>query len=1087
MLRCCLLSLYLCILGALTFVLPTDASATETHPALVRVLSEKEAVLRMAGSDATLRTGERIGQWTLMQILPAGGSQHAPARVVLEDFSVVTGHLLVIDTRGVQLDLPKTAEPTSTDTTRHFLGHTLAQVMESPTDLLGDALLAAGHDPLYEDVAAALPPIRKMQTYSFVGTPENRDKIPFEYGGRTANFDPAPYYPGIGPTRDRGHVLDGLVGGWLPVLRFVYPGSPGDWCEMIAFAPFRKVNPSGTIQPVWYRIARVEHGELQWVKYVDSYHPFPPRMEADPALFWTELIALRNGWEERLAGAMQVVVPDDRVASMARFGLVREMMTRTGDFPHYGVVDRNYAASEHDGFPDTFTAGTEAMLAWGLTQRAGRYIDNYFSEYVRDDGSLLYRGPETGQYGRMLTLLARYVENGGEGALLLKHRRRIDAVTRILLHLRSKAKTLLPEDPAYGMIAGWSEADAALDADPPRYMQPYFGNSTTAARGFADLGRVWQRLGRDRRDKVIQAWGAQLMREGRELQEDCQRSIGRSILHLDGETVLPAIAGVREPFHIAVQRDGNDPQCRSYRAYMEMLHSGNLTREQVEAVVAYRARHHDQILGMPTAYGLRTGELAGFLSYGIGYGLIQHDMIPRALLLLWSDMAHGHTRGGWTAPETRTIRPEFGIAPYATPAQLVVPMMMRWMLVFEDPVADTVWLGKAVPRQWLAQGKEVHVAAAPTRFGRVGFAMRSFIDQGRIDVDVQLPPRCAAVVQVRCRVPEGHTLRSATVDGKPWTHIDPVRQTITLPAGTAARAGTVKIVAHLSSAPTSARTSTPDTLQRIATGFQFVEGPVWNDSLGLLFSDVWPSTIYRWSPTTPGVTVFMKPSDSSNGLTFDRQGSFVLTQMQKRRVSRRGPDGSIIPLASGYRGQRFNSPNDIIVSSSGAILFTDPDFNVPRGESTEIGFQGVYRLRAAGTLQLIDSTLDKPNGLCLSPDEKHLYVNESARHRIYAWDVVNDSTFINKRLLYTIPREGYADGMKADSAGNIYCTGPGGIWVVSAAGALVTFIATPEGPTNCAWGDADGKTLYITASTSVYRIRPGLAPGVKVWQGRRSP
>ena len=262
------------------------------------------------------------------------------------------------------------------------------------------------------------------------------------------------------------------------------------------------------------------------------------------------------------------------------------------------------------------------------------------------------------------------------------------------------------------------------------------------------------------------------------------------------------------------------------------------------------------------------------------------------------------------------------------------------------------------------------------------------------------------------------------------------------------------------------------TLERICTGFQFTEGPVWKDGVGLLFSDVWPSTIHRWSPADLMVSIHLKPSDSSNGLTYDAQGRLILTQMQQRRVSRQETDGSITPLVATFRGKRFNSPNDIVVSSSGAIFFTDPDFNVPPGQSMELAFKGIYRLSPSGSVQLIDSTFDKPNGICFSPDEKRLYVNESPRHTIYVWDVANDSTFTNKRLFYTIPQNGYADGMKADSAGNIYCTGPGGVWVVSPGGTYITLISTPETPTNCAWGDADRKTLYITARTSVYRIRP---------------
>jgi hypothetical protein len=150
------------------------------------------------------------------------------------------------------------------------------------------------------------------------------------------------------------------------------------------------------------------------------------------------------------------------------------MMTRVGAFPKYGAVDKDYAGSEHDGFPDTFTVDTTAMLEWGLTDLAGRYIDNYFGKFVREDGSLLYRGPETAQYGRMLTVAAEYVNYGGDPIVVIRHRRPIDGITNILLNLRTKARELEPTNPAYGMIAGWSEADASLDPDPMRYMQPYF-------------------------------------------------------------------------------------------------------------------------------------------------------------------------------------------------------------------------------------------------------------------------------------------------------------------------------------------------------------------------------------------------------------------------------------------------------------------------------------------------------------------------------------------------------------------------------------------------------------------------------------
>jgi len=274
------------------------------------------------------------------------------------------------------------------------------------------------------------------------------------------------------------------------------------------------------------------------------------------------------------------------------------------------------------------------------------------------------------------------------------------------------------------------------------------------------------------------------------------------------------------------------------------------------------------------------------------------------------------------------------------------------------------------------------------------------------------------------------------------------------------------------------------TVERIWTGFQFVEGPVWKNGVGLLFSDVARSTIYRWTKSDSTMSIYLKPSDSSNGLTLDHQGNLILTQMQKRRIARQEIDGTITPLVSTYNGKRFNSPNDIIVTSKGSILFTDPDFNVPVGELPELKIKGIYRLNPSGGLSVIDSTFTLPNGICLAPDESRLYVNESALHKIFVWDMVNDSTFTNKRLFYTIPQTGYADGMKVDSSGNVYCAGPSGIWVVTPSGVFITLISTPETPSNCTWGDSDRKTLYITAQTSIYRIRPGIATGVKMEMGK---
>jgi len=679
----------------LVFLAGARAGA-QSNPTGIHFVDQSSVVLMANGHSSKLHIGDHLDNWTLMQVVKT--TAHPPVKyAVLEDFAQLDGRLVFADTSGVKLALSKTSEPTSGSPAKFYLGHEIGEVMSSPTDLLGEEILAKSGDPDYGEIAAAFPPIRKISSYSFLGTPSNVDKIGFAYGGRTANFDPAPYYPPIAEIRDKGQVREGLVGGYLPILRFVYPESEGNWSEVIAFAPFRTSNGNDHIQPVWYRIARIENHRLKWIRYIDSYHPFPPRTDYDPSIFYADLWQLNSGWKEMLQPAMKIDLPDDRVANMAGFALVREMMTRVNDFPKYGAVDKDYAGSEHDGFPDTFTVDTTAMIEWGLTDLAGGYIDNYFGKFVRDDGSLLYRGPETGQYGRMLTVAAQYVDNGGDPAVLLRNRRRIDGVTKLLLGLRA------------------------------------------------------------------------------------------------GENILPAIAGVKEPFHVAVSKDKSDPQFRSYRAYMEMMYSGNLTEDQVKMIVSYRSHHHDVILGMPTAYGFNTGILAGFLSYGYGYGLIQHDLIREALLTMYSDMAHQYTRGTWTAPETRSILPDEGAAPYCTPAQLVVALMTKWLLVFEDPQSETLWLGKGIPRKWLQDGKKISVAAAPTRWGRVDFTIASHLASGKIRAQLNVPQNFVALTKVRLRAPNNAALKSVTLNGKPWSNFDASTETITIPNGVS---GNVNIVAR---------------------------------------------------------------------------------------------------------------------------------------------------------------------------------------------------------------------------------------------------------------------------------------------------
>jgi gluconolactonase len=260
-------------------------------------------------------------------------------------------------------------------------------------------------------------------------------------------------------------------------------------------------------------------------------------------------------------------------------------------------------------------------------------------------------------------------------------------------------------------------------------------------------------------------------------------------------------------------------------------------------------------------------------------------------------------------------------------------------------------------------------------------------------------------------------------------------------------------------------------LEKVADGFQFTEGPVWNPAGFLLFSDIPANQIVKFVPGA-APTAFRTPSGNSNGLTYDRAGRLLACEHSNRRVTRQEADGSLTVLASSYDGKKLNSPNDIVVRSDGTIYFTDPPYGI-REEQKELPFQGVYKISPEGKLTLLAQDFDRPNGIALSPDEKTLYVDDSARLHIRAFDVAPDGSISHGRILAELKsaRQGVPDGMKVDRKGNLYVTGPGGVWVFDKRGKHLGTILMAELPANCGWGDADYRTLYLTARTGLYRIR----------------
>ena len=268
--------------------------------------------------------------------------------------------------------------------------------------------------------------------------------------------------------------------------------------------------------------------------------------------------------------------------------------------------------------------------------------------------------------------------------------------------------------------------------------------------------------------------------------------------------------------------------------------------------------------------------------------------------------------------------------------------------------------------------------------------------------------------------------------------------------------------------------------RQLAGGLRFTEGPLWHPDGYLIFSDIPASTIYRLEPSGQ-VYLYLKPSDHSNGLTFDRQGRLLACEHGGRRVSRMGEDRQMVTVADRYDGKRLNSPNDIVVHSSGRIYFTDPPYGIDP-DPGEQGFNGVYRIDPNGTVVLLYSDFGRPNGLTFSPDESMLYINDTPKHQIRVSDVAPDGSLSNDRVFIDMDVEapGRPDGMKVDSLGNVYCTGSGGIWVIDPAGNHLGTISFPQQPANLAFGGPNLTTLYVTARTGVYSIELKV-PGTPVF------
>jgi hypothetical protein len=692
---------------------------------------------------------------------PQGGA------AVFENVEERKGDIVYVGQQGVFLTLPKSLEPTSAAPSSLYRGKTMDEIGKARADVLGAELLAGNSDPSYADVAAALPPLRVP---TFVGTRHSDEKPTYDYGGFSDEIylDAGKIFTEIQDARNKHDVWEGLVGGWLPVVRFVFPVSEQRYWEETIFADEEPGH--FWTQPVWYRVLLVDGGQLKEAHYFYHHLPFPPRGEPAAADFYQALLNVHAVWKRDLDPPMKVDVPDARILDFCKRSLSLEMITRVEDHPKYGYpplgginVFGGYGYNNVDTFQDTFNADVTAFLEWGLFDIAARYIDDYFTNSVRADGSIDTRGPEIGQYGKMLEVVARYYRYTKEEALLGKHQAKIQAIVDLFYALRKESKQVPTADISYGIVRGWSEHDSSLKVHPYRFMQPHFSNNAEAARGFHDLGQVWIEIARRHSDENLELQGRGMLQESEDMKKDLSAAIAKSLDRTQAPAYLPAVAG-------------DAPTYGKGRAYSEMLDSGELTAQQADIIVKNLAANGGSMFGL-LRYGVN---IDGFLDFGPAYARLQFDWVREFLLLYYAHMAHIYSPGTWTAVESSKIDGTLG-GPYCTPAQVTIPTLTKWMLVFEEPDDAVVWLARATPREWLVQGKRIAVTDAPTRFGKISYELRSDVQHDKIAAAIRTPAERTATIKLRCRTPSGKKIRAVTINGEKWTGFSAEQEVVTIP------------------------------------------------------------------------------------------------------------------------------------------------------------------------------------------------------------------------------------------------------------------------------------------------------------------
>ncbi|MCQ8278565.1 Tat pathway signal protein [Acetobacteraceae bacterium KSS8] len=706
------------------------------------------------------------------RIAPAGVQGYAVGPVIRhdgaewrvhEDRARPDGDLVLIRADGAGLRLGKRLESYE-PLAAPFLGLDPAHLGQNGADLLADRLLAGGGDPDPAQVRdAALSPATRFDPNAvggrivwsvFIGTRQGTQPMPLSATGSTRTLHADQIMRVRGDLHAQAALRsEGLLGGDLPIVLHRIPDGEGRAWEVMSVADVAA--PAGAGVPAVQRICLIENGLVVQTHYRGTYPAFGPyRPELTADAFFAVLLDAVAYWRAKLADMARCRLPEPVWSDMARHAFVKELITKPGGVhPAYGAVDRDYAGSEYDGFQDTITSTLLANLLWGRFEQASAILDNALSVFTDANGLAVMRGQEVGQTGLMLHLVARFVLMTGDISVPRRHRDRIRAIASVLTTLHDAALRKPEQDPGHGLLSGWSESDSCLFPDPSVWWKPYYGNSALAARGLRDLSACWVRIDPDG-EAAAQDWA----RRSEALSVSLERSLRGAIRHDLSPPYVPILPGVRETFRESLARATRaqpSEQQWPHRVYSELLQAGILSRDLERLTIDSMRGHGATSMGVVANIGAPDPgprDMLGFISYGYAEALLRQDRIPEYLLFLYAHRFHCHTPGSWTAAEVADL--SGGLPLFCIPAQMTIPILLRWMLCYEDRDAEVLHLCRAIPETWWNDPAGIEARDLPTIWGRVGFSVS--LDATRHVVRVAInPPASAVELRLHLRLPSG--------------------------------------------------------------------------------------------------------------------------------------------------------------------------------------------------------------------------------------------------------------------------------------------------------------------------------------------